>query len=142
MRPSLRRLLACSILVLTLAPAGAAARGRLDQFERSLLKPELLIANQRRIGLTEEQREIFIREMRATQSDLLPAQLEMSEASADLMLLLEGPRVDEHAALEAARRVLEIEQRIKSRHLVLLIRIKNLLTPEQQRRLREIRDAQ
>lgn len=112
-----------------------------DPFEGSVFSPELLIANQRKIGLTPEQRDIFIREMQRTQSDLLPVQLEMSEASADLLEQLEGPRVDEEAALAAARRVLELEQRVKGRHMVLLIRIKNLLTVEQQRLLREIRDA-
>lgn len=129
------------LLLLALATSPLAAeRGR--PFERSVFSPELLIANQRRIGLTAEQRRVFIREMQQTQSDLLPAQLEMSEASADLLELMEGPRIDEEAALEAARRVLVLEQRVKRRHMVLLIRIKNLLTEEQQRLLREIRDAE
>ncbi len=130
-------------LVALFAVEGVAAMegGKNAPFRRSVFAPELLIANQRRIGLTPEQREVFIREMRQTQSDLLPTQLEMSEASMDLVELLEGPRVDEEAALVAAQRVLELERRVKSRHMVLLIRIKNLLTEEQQRMLREIRDA-
>lgn len=119
----------------------AREAGRYEPFRREMFPPELLIANQRKIGLTPEQRDVFIREMRQTQSDLLPTQLEMSEASADLMALIEGPRIDEEAALAAAQRVLDLERRLKTRHMVLLIRIKNLLTQEQQRLLREIRDA-
>ncbi len=120
----------------------AADRDRDDRpFQQSVFPPELVMANQRKIGLTPEQRLTFLEEMRQTQSDLLPIQLEMSEASADLILLLEGARVDEEAALAAARRVVELEQGVKTRHMVLLIRIKNLLSVEQQRMLREIRDA-
>lgn len=120
----------------------AADRDRNDRpFQQSVFPPELVMANQRKIGLTPEQRLAFLEEMRQTQSDLLPIQLEMSEASADLILLLEGARVDEEAALAAARRVIELEQGVKTRHMVLLIRIKNLLSVEQQRMLREIRDA-
>ncbi len=123
------------------AALSAREGGRYEPFQREMFPPELLIANQRKIGLTPEQRDVFIREMRQTQSDLLPTQLEMSEASADLMALIEGPRIDEEAALAAAQRVLDLERRLKTRHMVLLIRIKNLLTQEQQRLLREIRDA-
>ncbi len=131
-----------ALAVLLVATAVAAREGgRYEPFKREMFPPELVIANQRKIGFTREQREIFIREMQQTQSDLLPAQLEMSEASADLLALVEGPRIDEQAALAAAQRVLELEQRIKNRHMVLLIRIKNLLTVEQQRLLREVRDA-
>lgn len=127
-------------LALAVPLAARVGVGR-QPFERSVFKPELVIANQRKIGMTTEQRELFIREMQQTQADLLPTQLEMSAASAELMELLEGPRIDEEAALDAAARVLELERRVKSRHMVLLIRIKNLLTAEQQRTLREIRDA-
>lgn len=132
-------LVLAAFFVVTALSAGVDEQS--DPFEGSVFAPELLIANQRRIGLTPEQREVFIREMRQTQSDLLPTQLEMSEASADLIELLAAPRVDEEAALAAARRMLELEQRVKGRHMVLLIRIKNLLTEEQQRLLQEIRDA-
>lgn len=130
-----------TVLAASILPAQLGKRGR-EPFEKSVFSPELLMANQRKIGLTPQQRDAFIAEMRKTQSDLLPAQLDMSEASADLVLLLEGARIDEQAALAAAGRVLELEQTIKTRHMTLLIRIKNLLTEEQQRLLREIRDAE
>jgi RNA polymerase sigma-70 factor (ECF subfamily) len=59
-----------------------------------------------------------------------------SEKLADL---LKGDTVDEKAALAQSERVLAAEQEIKQVHLALLIRIKNQLTPAQQKQLRELR---
>ena len=78
MRIPVRPLLLCLFVGLVVMPAAARLQPGRDAFERALFKPELLIANQREIGLTEDQREVFIREMRETQGELLPAQLEMS----------------------------------------------------------------
>jgi Spy/CpxP family protein refolding chaperone len=63
----------------------------------------------------------------------------MLEASQTLVELLDGSRVDEAAALEQVDRVLTLERRIKRAQLALLIDIKNILTPEQQDRLRSLR---
>ena len=132
--------IALALCLLAVAPPVALAEDDEDPFEELVFDPELVMANQRKIELTREQRDLFIREMQATQTDVLPVEFEMTEASMDLIELLEGPRVDEEAALEAAARVLELERQVKSRHMVLLIRIKNLLTEEQQELLQEIRE--
>jgi len=119
------------------APPAAASD---EMFEQAVFPPELVIRHQRKIGFSSEQRETFLREMQQTQADLLPVQLEMGEVGATLIQLLEEDRVDEEATLEAATRMLELERRTKLRHMRLLIRIKNLLTSEQQTTLNEIRD--
>jgi Spy/CpxP family protein refolding chaperone len=71
---------------------------------------------------------------------MVPMQVERVEASANLLELLEPAAVDEEAALAAADRMMTLELEVKARRMVLLVRIKNLLTAEQQRQLREIRD--
>lgn len=119
--------------------AGAGA-GR-EPFKELVFEPELVMRHQRDIGLTPEQREVFVREMQATHSDIVPMQVEMVEASADLLELLEPAAVDEQATLEAATRMMSLERQVKARRMTLLIRVKNLLTEEQQRRLRAIRDG-
>ena len=48
-------------------------------------------------------------------------------------------RVDLDRALDQMDAVLDLEGEIKEAHLEMLVRIKNLLTPEQQRRLEELR---
>ena len=140
MRPSFNGLVLTLLLgAVLLAPPAAAV----DQaFEQAVFPPELVIRHQRAIGFTPEQREAFLREMQSTQADLLPVQLEMAEVGAILIQLLESDRVDENAALEAATRMLELERRTKLRHMKLLLKIKNLLSSEQQETLREIRDRE
>lgn len=138
MRP-LIYMLALSLLAgaALFAPPAAAAD---EMFKQAVFPPELVIRHQRKIGFSSEQRETFLREMHQTQADLLPVQLEMGEVGATLIQLLEEDRVDEEATLDAAMRMLELERRTKLRHMKLLIRIKNLLTTEQQTALNEIRD--
>jgi len=67
--------------------------------------------------------------------------LDLQEETAKLLKLLDGRTVEEARALEQADRVMGLEREIKRTHLGLLIRIKNMLTPEQQARLSEIRRA-
>lgn len=121
------------------APLVSAAQRPRDRLAGLFFAPELVMSNQEEIGLTPAQRDAFVREMQSTQSDLVPLQLDLRAAKSALSALLERPRVDEEAALAAAERVLELEQQVKKRHMVLLIRIKNLLTEEQQRHLRRLR---
>ena len=52
---------------------------------------------------------------------------------------LEGPRVDLDRVMDRFRRALETETEIKRAHLELLVRMKNVLRPEQQEKLRELR---
>lgn len=120
-----------------------AARGVLgsdvDHLARFVYPPELVIRHQNRIGLTPDQRDELVGEMRSAQSDLLPLQVELSAAGERLARQLERPRVDEAGVVELAGEMLAIEAQIKSRQLVLLLRIKNLLTEDQQRALTRIR---
>ena len=58
--------------------------------------------------------------------------------SEELEALLSTARVDEGAALEIARAMMDLESKIKRRHLSLAIRIKNLLSAEQQAKLDKI----
>ena len=54
---------------------------------------------------------------------------------------LEGTRVDLDLALDQMDDVLETEKNIKQAHLELLVRIKNLMTPEQQAILTRLRES-
>ena len=56
-----------------------------------------------------------------------------------LVKLLDADKVDEAKATDQAGHVMDYENRIKSAHLAMLIRVKNLLTPDQQKKLRDLR---
>lgn len=119
--------------------AGSMMRGNLG-FQREVFPPELVMRFQSEIGLSDEQEEFLIGEMQSLQSDLVPLQFEMSEAAGNVREALSGTRVKEDETLALAERLMSLEAQIKQRHLALMIRIKNALTPEQQEELRELRE--
>lgn len=134
-------LAALLLLVATVASAAAGRPGQdaVDQVARLVFPPELVIRFQERIGLSTAQRERLVAEMQATQSDLVPLQIEISGAGERLAELLGAARVDELAVLALTEEMLALEAQIKRRHMALLVRIKNLLTEDQQRALYRIR---
>lgn len=121
------------------AAAAAAAPTADDPFRDLLFPPELVLAHQQTIGFTGEQRAALVAEVTRAQSDFVPLQAELAARAERLRLLLAEPRVDEEAALVAAAEVMALESDVKRRHLKLAVRIKNLLSPEQQARLRDMR---
>jgi Spy/CpxP family protein refolding chaperone len=66
----------------------------------------------------------------------------MQAETQKLIELVKAPHVDESAALSQVDKVLGIERDVKRQHVTLLIRIKNTLSPEQQAKLRSMRDEQ
>ena len=125
--------------LLTLGTAGAAAElpgAAGNRIARLFFSPEQVMANQGRLELSAFQREELIREMQETQVDIVPLQARMQAATEELVHSLKGnTHLDEGRVVGLAGEVLQLEAEIKQRHLRLLIRIKNLLTEEQQRKL-------
>lgn len=126
-------------LLIFCALAGTAIAQDNDPFAELVFPPDLVMKHQAAIGLSEDQRRDLIAEVTEAQADLLPVQMEMAEHGELLRGLLSAPHVDEAAALSLAGQVMELETRIKRRHLELVIRIKNLLSEDQQARLLELR---
>jgi Spy/CpxP family protein refolding chaperone len=90
------------------------------------------------IGLTPNQKEQISEQVRETQKELVDVQWKLGEASNELETLLEAEKIDERATMAEAKKVMAIEQEVKERHLRMLIRIRNVLTPEQQAKLRTL----
>ncbi len=136
-----------AVILLALLVAGPAAaqqqppqgRGAEDRIGEALFAPDLVMQNAQRIGLTRAQRDAMTTAIQELQGRAVALQFQMLEEVEKAILLLEQPRVDEREATAALNRVLDIEQQVKVTQSVLLIRIKNILTPEQQAQLREIR---
>ena len=128
------------------AVTAAAARAELpsvpeERIAHFFFSPELVMAHQVRLGLDTAQKEELIREMQEMQVDIVPLQARMREATEDLVEALKPRRLDESRVLALAGEVLRLELEIKQRHLRLLVRLKNLLTEEQQLKLRDVRAA-
>ncbi len=112
-----------------------------NPLEQHLFPPELVMAHQGEIGLAADQRQKLIEEVQSLQADIVPWQFEMNESVESLTGQLANAAVDEAAAIALAESITNLEARIKQRHLALLIRIKNLLSAEQQSRLRALRQS-
>ena len=128
---------------LTLAQGPMGPRGGRPEppFMGALFPPELVMQNQRQIGLSEEQRSAITGAIQELQARVVELQWRMQEDQQQLGDALAAARVDAEQALALADRVMETEKQIKKLHLGLLIRIKNELTPSQQAQLSERRGS-
>jgi Spy/CpxP family protein refolding chaperone len=134
------RFIALLALLSGLGPLRAAADSPkvADPFVGAFFPPELVLLASDRIALTLQQREAFHARMEKTKlrSDELRAKLQRETAA--LAALAKPPRVDETAIAEQLDKVLDVERELKHLHVGTAVAIKNLLTPEQQAKLREI----
>lgn len=117
-------------------PPGAKGLGPLAHV---LFAPQLVIKHQGAIGLTPAQRKKLISGLTSLQSKLVPMQFTLQQNAEKLAKALAGTRVNEAGALRLAEHVMKLERDVKRMNLRALIRIKNLLTPEQQRKLKRLR---
>jgi Spy/CpxP family protein refolding chaperone len=131
-----------AVLLATATPALAQNPKPDDAFAQALFDPQLVLRHAQTIGLTPAQRRTILDDLRNTQVALGPLQANMTEPALDLVELLNQPRIDETRVTAKMDQVLKIENEVKKQQATLLVRIKNVLTAEQQARLRELRGAE
>ncbi len=112
-----------------------------DPLFATLYTPELIMQHRRAIGLTDEQRDAISRLISELQGEVLALQWELLDEVEQLGAVTGRPRVELDRALDEMDDVLDKEREIKMAHLEMLVRIKNLLTPEQQRALDRLRSG-
>ncbi|MFI5228655.1 MAG: periplasmic heavy metal sensor [Gemmatimonadales bacterium] len=110
-----------------------------DPIARYLYAPELVMAHQEAIGLTERQRASIQNIAKDMQSRVVDVQLKLASSSEKLTQLLSATVVDEAAVLQQIDQVLAAEREVKRAQLSLLVRVKNQLTPAQQGMLDTVR---
>ena len=142
-RPLASLLLGCvlSLSLLLSAPSAEAKHKPGDNpFGHRLFPPQLVMRHQGAIKITDAQRKQFKQEMEALQNDVLPLKMEMEKTIEELRKTLASRKVNEKKAMTLATKVMTIETKVKTRHLAMLIHIKNLLTPVQQNKLNKLRE--
>ena len=117
-------------------PAGI---GGDDPFAKHFFAPDFIMSHQQAIGLTDPQRNSMRVLMLAAASKSLVTQMKISADVERMQSLIDASQVDEAAVLETVDRVLASEREIKREQLSLMIRIKNLLTEQQQDALAKFR---
>lgn len=110
-----------------------------DPFSRYFFPPELVMAHQQEIALTDRQRVAIQDSMKEAQSKFVDMQFKMTALVETLQQLLRPAAVDEAKVLDQVDRVLSLERDIKRAQVTLMIRIKNQLTESQQATLTKLR---
>ena len=130
-----------SILVASLFLAGwlAAQAPPHDPIGDQLFPPELVMANQRAIGLDDSQKAFLRAELVKAQTKFTETQFQLQDNMEALLNLLKQSPADESKVLEQLDKVLSLEREMKRAQIGLMVRVKNRLTPEQQSKLRQIR---
>jgi Spy/CpxP family protein refolding chaperone len=134
--------LTCLALACPTLSAQEAGAPRPDPIAEHVLPPELILRHHQAIQLSEAQRTAVFAEVKRTQGRIFDVQWDLQRALERLLELLKQNRVDEQQAIAQLDQVLAAEREIKRAHVGLAVRLKNILSPEQQRMLRELRAAE
>jgi len=110
-----------------------------DPLFETLFPPDLIMQHRRAIGLTDEQRDAISQMIQELQGRVVRLQWELLDEVQQLREVMGASRVELDRALDQLNEVLDTEREIKQAHLEMLVRIKNLLTPEQQEALARLR---
>jgi Spy/CpxP family protein refolding chaperone len=142
---SLMPAVVCALSVMLYAEPAAAQttpKQEADPFAAVLFPPELIMQHARAIRLNDDQRTAITRQIEQLQSRVVKMQWELAAEVQALRETLARPRVDQDRAIDQLNRVLDTEKDIKKAHLEMLIRIKNVLRPDQQAELARLRASQ
>ena len=118
-----------------------APEAPLGAIESKLFTPDVIMEHQAAIDVSAPQRDAILKEVDRGQTEIAHLQWDLQGEKEKLVHVLDADKVDETKAKDQAGRVMDDENRVKGAHLLMLVRIKNLLTADQQRKLRELRDA-
>src|SRR5918911_4374194 len=113
-----------------------------DPIGENLFPPELVMQYQQAIGLSEEQRDLIKAEIQKAQARFTDLQWQLQSEVETMASLLRAPRADEQQTPAPLDKILGLERELKRAQFTLVVRIKNILSPEQQARLRELKNRQ
>ena len=133
------RFLLAAICLLTASLCAQQPPGP-DPIGENLFPPDLVMIHQKAIGLDEAQKNYLRAEILKAQTRFTELQWQLQDAMEGLVSLLKQNTADESKVLEQLDKVLSSEREIKRAQIGLMVRIKNRLTPEQQARLRQLRE--
>jgi Spy/CpxP family protein refolding chaperone len=110
-----------------------------DPIGNAFFSPDLVMQNQQAINLTEAQRNTISKEMQNAQTEFMALQWDLQKEMEKFKSLVEKETLNETQVLEQMERMLTIENKIKKRQITLMVRIRNLLSHEQQEKLRKLK---
>ena len=119
-------------------PERPGGSGLGQAIEEIFFPAELVMRNQLAIGLRDDQQEGIRADMQKSMARFTDLQWQQSAQVQSLEALCKKSPIDEKAALAQFDKLLLSESEVKRLHFASLVRVKNILTPEQQEQLREL----
>jgi Spy/CpxP family protein refolding chaperone len=135
-------LLFVAVAALAQQPPQPPPQPQPDPIGENLFPPELVMQYQQAISLSEEQRNTIKSEIQKAQPRFTDLQWQLQSEAETMASLLKSPKADEQQVLAQLDKILALEREMKRTQFTLVVRIKNSLTPEQQARLRELKNRQ
>ena len=125
------------LLLISFGLDAQKAKGGGDVFEGIFYDPEVIMKNQKAIDLTKAQRKSIINEVASAQGETGELQWIILDKMEDLKAIVGQNDVDEEKTMSLLEEILTVENKIKKAQLLLMVRIKNILSPEQMKILDE-----
>ena len=102
-----------------------------------LFTPATIMHNQESLKLNKKQIDAIKKEMRSFQSGIVDIQWDLNTSTAAMKSSLIETQIDLKKSLHQIDEVLKAENKLKKMHVTMLINIHNVLTDEQQKKLRK-----
>jgi uncharacterized membrane protein len=131
--------LICAGLLLGSKTARAGETSNSDPLAERLFPPDLILFNGDAIGLSDQQRQGIQSRVGKAQTRFQELQEALLKEQNAMAALLDRENLDEAALMKQLDRLLGREKDIKREQLELMLSLRNLLTPEQQARLKGLR---
>jgi Spy/CpxP family protein refolding chaperone len=119
------------------ASAACYAQAAPDPIRDALPPPDVVMAHQDALGLSDTQKKAIMADVMAAQQRFIPAQQKLEDATKALLDIVRQTRVDAAKAQAQLDTVLACEREIKHLQLGLMVQVKNELTAQQQAIVRQ-----
>lgn len=113
-----------------------------DKIGRAFFPPELVMRNQKAINLTPDQQTVIREQMRQAMPRFTELQWQLSAEEETLESLVRADSPDEKQILAQFDKLMLAESELKRVRFALLVRLKALLTPQQQQKLEDLKSKQ
>jgi hypothetical protein len=119
------------IAVLLSMSATAAAQSKADVFKGKLFPPKIILQHQDALQLSKEQFTAIKAAVVEVQANVAEYEWDLREAYVNVLAELDNEPIDESRVMDFVDKALVAENNVKKEQVIMLIRLRNLLTDEQ-----------
>jgi len=136
-----KTLLLATFAASVLIPLPGFSADPADPIKQLLYPPDLIMKYRSELNLDKQQENTIREELRKTQAAVFDLRWKMKDEGERLAEMLQTTPINETAVLSQADKVMGLEQQVKRTHLVMLVRLKNMMNDSQLAQLKEYRES-